>query len=271
MFASEKLIDEHIYTRNMLQEMFAITDATLRNGVFRLAAYQSIWLFVTEQKTSDIPQLHDLLDGDRLEWDGQPEGRTDKYIIEHEAAGWELLVFYRKHKNEFPRAGFRYKGRFRYQSHTGSRPTHFILLRVNGIAEIVSRDLAAFTLEESPGAYYTEGKALTRLVNTHERNPRLRTEAVRIHGTRCQVCDFSFAEFYGSQGEGFVEIHHLRPVAAYEGEVMVDPAHDMAALCSNCHRMIHRNPDHPLSIEELRAIVRMNRNRSLVNTFTDFS
>src|SRR5690242_10067098 len=85
MFASDKLIEEHVYTRNMLQEMFAITDATLRNGVFRLAEYQSIWLFVTEQKSKDIPQLYDLLDGDILRWDGQPEGRTDKYIIGHEA------------------------------------------------------------------------------------------------------------------------------------------------------------------------------------------
>jgi hypothetical protein len=261
MFASEKLIEEHIYTRSMLQEMFAITDATLRNGVFRLAEYRSIWLFITEQKTRDIPQLYDLLDGDILKWDGQPEGRTDKYIIEHEAAGWELLIFYRKHKNEFPRAGFRYEGRFRYQSHTGSRPTHFILQRVNSISEIVSRDLTALTIEESPGAYYTEGKAFTRLVNKHERNPRLRTEAVRIHGTRCQVCGFSFAEFYGSLGEGFVEIHHLRPVASYEGEVEVDPAKDMAALCANCHRMIHRNPDRPLNIEELRDVVRANSNK----------
>jgi 5-methylcytosine-specific restriction protein A len=260
MFASEKLEEAQIYTRSMLQEMFAITDATLRNGVFRLAEYRSIWLFITEQKTRDIPQLHDLLDGDILYWDGQPEGRTDKYIIEHEAARWELLVFYRKHKNEFPPAGFRYEGRFRYQSHTGSRPTHFILQRVNSIADIVSRDLAAFTIEESPGEYYTEGKARTRLVNTHERNPRLRTEAVRIHGTHCQVCEFSFAEFYGPLGEGFIEIHHLRPVADYEGEVVVDPTQDMAALCANCHRMIHRNPDHPLSIEELRYIIRVKRN-----------
>lgn len=258
MFASEKLVDEHIYTRSKLQDMFAITDATLRNGVFRLAEYHSIWLFITEQKTRDIPQLHDLLDGDTLYWDGQPEGRTDKYIIEHESAGWELLVFYRKRKNEFPHTGFRYEGRFHYQSHSGSRPTQFILQRVNSIADIVRRDLTALTIEESPEAYYTEGKAHARLVNTHERNPRLRAEAIRIHGTRCQVCEFSFAEFYGELGKGFVEIHHLRPVAGYEGEVRVDPAQDMAALCANCHRMIHRDPDHPLSIEELRDIVRMN-------------
>jgi hypothetical protein len=95
MFTSEQLTEGEIYTRNDLREQFNIKDATINTGVFRPSGYQSIWLFVTEQKTKDMPQLHDRLEGDTLHWDGQPWGRTDKLIIEHAANGYELLVFYR--------------------------------------------------------------------------------------------------------------------------------------------------------------------------------
>ncbi|HLG77135.1 MAG TPA: hypothetical protein VKX46_12025 [Ktedonobacteraceae bacterium] len=44
----------------------------------------------------------------------------------------------------------------------------------------------------------------------------------------------------------------------------VDPATDMAVVCANCHRMIHRDPDRPLSIEELRQIIAAHR--SLLST-----
>jgi 5-methylcytosine-specific restriction enzyme A len=43
----------------------------------------------------------------------------------------------------------------------------------------------------------------------------------------------------------FIEAHHLRSIATLEEEVAVnyDVAADSAALCANCHRMIHRGDD----------------------------
>jgi 5-methylcytosine-specific restriction protein A len=75
-----------------------------------------------------------------------------------------------------------------------------------------------------------------------ERNPRAVREAKRHHGTRCQVCDMSFAEIYGKIGEGFIEAHHLRPIASLEEGVPVqyNVGSDFAVLCANCHRMIHK-------------------------------
>src|SRR6266498_1448319 len=98
MFTSEKLTEGGIYTRDALRQMFNIRDATLKNGVFPLAGYQSVWLFVTEDKEKSSTQYKDLLCEDRLDWDGQTKGRTDRLIIEHEIKGIELLVFYRKNK-----------------------------------------------------------------------------------------------------------------------------------------------------------------------------
>jgi hypothetical protein len=102
---------------------------TLYTGIFRPEGHSSIWLFVTEKLTPDRTQYRNKLTGDELKWDGQTLGRKDKQIIEHRTDGVELLLFYRKHKSEYPGGGFRYEGVFEYVSHEGSRPTHFRLRR----------------------------------------------------------------------------------------------------------------------------------------------
>jgi putative restriction endonuclease len=119
-----------IYTRDELRKMFGIVDATLNTGVFRLKGAKSIWLFVTKNKTKDRTPYKDRFEGDLLYWQGQLAGRTDAAVIEHEAAGDELLVFYRDNRYEHPGAGFRFEGGFRYLRHSGSGPTSFVLERL---------------------------------------------------------------------------------------------------------------------------------------------
>ena len=36
---------------------------------------------------------------------------------------------------------------------------------------------------------------------------------------------------------------------------MTDLDNDLAMLCSNCHRMIHRGRDHMITVEELKGII----------------
>ncbi len=128
-------------------------------------------------------------------------------------------------------------------------------LQNDSLLTIAEQDIEAYEVEES----YTEGKVSTILVNKYERNPKLREAAINIHGMRCQGCGFSFIEFYGERGRDYIEVHHLRPISSYKGEVKVNPNKDMAVVCSNCHRMIHRTPKDPLSLDELREIIRKNR------------
>jgi hypothetical protein len=130
MYTSERLVEGEIYTRKDLGDMFDTRDATINTGVFRPKGYQSIWLFVTENKTKGSPQYTDLLYENLLYWDGQTEGHTDHHIISHASKGSEILLFYRVHKREFPHGGFRYEGRFNYIKHEGSRPAQFLLQRV---------------------------------------------------------------------------------------------------------------------------------------------
>jgi 5-methylcytosine-specific restriction enzyme A len=67
----------------------------------------------------------------------------------------------------------------------------------------------------------------------------------------CEVCDFDFSLFYGERGDGFIECHHTKPVATLADghKTHID---DLALVCSNCHRMIHRRRPW-LSISELKA------------------
>ena len=123
------LVAGNIYTRNDLRELFGIRDATLNNGVFHVKERQEIWLFVTENKTADREQYADKLTGNMLHWQGQRLGRTDSLVIDHKRSGNRLLLFYRTAKYQFDGAGFRYEGPFEYVSHSGSRPTSFILRR----------------------------------------------------------------------------------------------------------------------------------------------
>ena len=78
-----------------------------------------------------------------------------------------------------------------------------------------------------------------------ERNRTAAHHAKKYHGHRCQACSLDFSERYGKIGQGFIEAHHLRPIASLEEgtSVKYDVATDFVVLCSNCHRMIHRFSD----------------------------
>lgn len=129
MKTSTQLTVGAIYSREDLRSQFDIVDATINTGVFRPKGHDSIWLFVTENKTSDRTQYADRLEADSLFWQGQMSGRSDATIIQHAAHGLELLLFYRRKKYEYPKAGFRFAGVFAYVSHFGRHPTSFLLRR----------------------------------------------------------------------------------------------------------------------------------------------
>jgi hypothetical protein len=130
MKSSGHLETGRVYTRQDLREKFKINDATINTGIFRPKDHKSVWLFITQKKSSDMTQYNDRLEGDDLHMDGQSEGRTDQMLIEHEKNGDEILLFFRRTKTEHPGGGFRYEGRFQYVSHTGTKPAHFHFRRV---------------------------------------------------------------------------------------------------------------------------------------------
>ena len=69
----------------------------------------------------------------------------------------------------------------------------------------------------------------------------------------CEVCGFDFQARYGVIGEGFAEVHHLLPI--HRGERLTRLA-DLAVVCANCHRMLHRPSGEPLGVAEMQCRLR---------------
>ncbi len=88
-----------------------------------------------------------------------------------------------------------------------------------------------------------EGKLLYRRHRVRERSRKLRERKIasvtKAGGkVACEVCGFDFAATYGELGEGYIECHHVRPL--HEAGETTTRLADLALVCSNCHRMIHR-------------------------------
>lgn len=254
--SSDALELKRVYSREELKEKFNITDATINNGIFKPKEFSSIWLFITEEKTPDRTQYKDYFDGQVLHFEGQEKKKTDHLIYNHEIDGNEILVFYRKKKNEFSNYGFRYLGQFSYYSHASGEsplePTRFILYPFDISPD---DDNVEPIVAESTYLPMVEGKEKTRIQTYYERNPKLRIRAIKIHGTKCVICGFDFGKRYGPFGEGYIEIHHIIPHSSIKGEHEIDPQKDLVPICSNCHRMIHKPRDMWLTIEEMKKII----------------
>lgn len=112
-------------------------------------------------------------------------------------------------------------------------------------------------IPEEEESRHPEGAALYRLHRQLERDTTLAKKAKqkRLAETGClwcDVCGFDFEREYGVLGAGFIEAHHTIPVSELTGETKTQLA-DLALVCSNCHRMLHRGPQ-LLTIDELRAL-----------------
>jgi 5-methylcytosine-specific restriction protein A len=76
---------------------------------------------------------------------------------------------------------------------------------------------------------------------------------MKKHGKlACEICAFNFAICYGDRGNGFIECHHTKPVETLTAGDKTN-LDDLALVCANCHRMIHRRRPW-LSVAELRAL-----------------
>ncbi len=102
---------------------------------------------------------------------------------------------------------------------------------------------------------FSEGKILTTIHKTRERNPSVTIKKKRFVLQQfgrldCEVCGFNFAEVYGEIGQEFAECHHIIPLSQLQSKVATKIS-DLAILCANCHRMIHKVSPMP-SISQFR-------------------
>jgi 5-methylcytosine-specific restriction protein A len=91
-----------------------------------------------------------------------------------------------------------------------------------------------------------EGRLVYRQHRVRERDQSLgkkkkkKNAALRKTGRlACEVCDFEFTTKYGDLGEGFIEAHNVVPLSTSVG-TRTTRLSDLALVCSNCRRMLHR-------------------------------
>lgn len=122
--------------------------------------------------------------------------------------------------------------------------------------QVIESDFKDLIIEE--GHYVPSGQ------NQKRKRSRRLTQLARKYYMRdnkiwCAGCNFNFDDFYGKHAAGYIEIHHLKPIHTYDTKDMeqgLDRAlQNLSPLCSNCHRMVHRDSRALLGIPELRDLV----------------
>lgn len=99
-----------------------------------------------------------------------------------------------------------------------------------------------------------EGDARHISTKVYSRNPEARRRCIEHYGANCWICGISFGAVYGKVAEGYIQIHHLRPLSETTGEHAVVPVEDLLPVCPNCHAVLHlRKPAY--SVEEVRALL----------------
>lgn len=102
----------------------------------------------------------------------------------------------------------------------------------------------------------TEGGKKVIVEYRYERNLKLRSLALKIHGYTCMACGFNFEEYYGEYGKEFAEVHHRTLLSEYNNGSSTNPKDDLIVLCANCHRMIHRKKGITLTLDELKQKIK---------------
>ncbi len=108
--------------------------------------------------------------------------------------------------------------------------------------------------DEIENEAFSEGAKKEIIVNAYERNPKARQECINHYGTKCFICGFDFEKKYGEIGEGFIHVHHIKPLSEIDEEYKVNPIQDLRPVCPNCHAMIHkRKPAY--GIKEIQSLL----------------
>ncbi|MDD7920981.1 HNH endonuclease [Actinomycetospora callitridis] len=128
-------------------------------------------------------------------------------------------------------------------------------LRTNITTTSSAAALPEIDLGDEPAS---EGGLLERTHLARDRDPKAKRRklaaVLKTGGTiTCEACGFDFGRTYGKRGHEYIECHHRVPLHV-SGPVTTRVA-DLALLCSNCHRMIHRGKPW-LTVEELTHLVR---------------
>lgn len=123
--------------------------------------------------------------------------------------------------------------------------------------KLTGKEVGFEALKENDESAFPEGRVFYQRHRARERDSKIagiaKNRRLRETGDlACDVCSFSFSKSYGEIGVGFIEAHHTVPVSQLSGRRKTKLG-EIALVCSNCHRMLHRRRSW-LSIQKLKKL-----------------
>ena len=113
---------------------------------------------------------------------------------------------------------------------------------------------AASPDEVSDSESFIEGSTRSIVVNAYERNAAARGACIAIYGTECTICGFDFGKSYGPDAQGYIHVHHLKPLSTLRKTYKINPKTDLRPVCPNCHAVLHLGSS-VRSIEEVKTMI----------------
>ena len=108
---------------------------------------------------------------------------------------------------------------------------------------------------QEPIETIVEGAVRKIPINAYERKAKARKICIQSYGFLCSVCRCNLKDKYGEIGDGYIHVHHIKPLSEIGAEYELDPIRDLRPICPNCHAMIHTQTP-PYTIEEMKDIIR---------------
>jgi 5-methylcytosine-specific restriction protein A len=187
------------------------------------------------------------LDGE-LHWSAKGNARAGQPLVERLLAPGARVHLFTRDQQRDP---FTYQGLVV----AGTVDRQSIPIRVvwRRTADVATNERSN-TPDEVRPARFVEGATRQVTVNAFERNPAARRACIAHHGTQCAACGLNMAERYGPIAEGYIHVHHTRPLAHVGQEYTVDPVVDLVPLCPNCHCVAHL-ADPPLEVGQIKTLI----------------
>jgi len=137
---------------------------------------------------------------------------------------------------------------------------HSIAKRIREVSKDIDLANQLYLIEEDNDEYLkvNEGAVIYKLHKYRERDTKIikkkkEREFRRLGKLPCEACTFDFFQKYGELGYKYIECHHRTPLSEISTSTKTNLT-DLALVCSNCHRMLHRRVDE-LSVEGLKNIL----------------
>ncbi|RSV39485.1 HNH endonuclease [Sphingomonas sp. ABOLE] len=126
-------------------------------------------------------------------------------LIDHEANGEEIILFYRDRVRQYDGAGFRYEGRFAYVSHEGGKPASFVFKRYS---ERSTDRLIEKQIDFDPGSVEDAREATLGAIRRRQGQAKFRADLMDAYDGRCAVT--------GCQYAPLLEAAHIHPYRGRE-------------------------------------------------------